>query len=384
MNLLSNSTIMNASDPTAFNSITYFSFEFWLLVFGSTIYIDTLLFLIIPLMSVFGLVINLIGFRVLLNEQFKSLRLYAYLRVYLLNSCCLCLIMIGIFVSSRRYVSALNNYYSYFFISHIFAPIVVTCYSYAGVLDIVILLDRISMLTRNKINFINKLSTNMVCLIAFIFNIFLTFTWYYALYPNSLTVDLSSTEAYTFHFFDLNNFTKSELFFIIRLVQTVLRDLIVTLAQVGLNCVSINLLKKHLIKKSKMLNNSTAKSLQSGLEKGSTKNQEKSNTISVINNNDAIKNIAESNTINRQRNIDKADQRATIMVTLISIISILEHSFAFTVAIYLSIVINLISYSLSATSDAIYTFKHISSFFLLLAFNKNFKEGVINFLKRKN
>jgi hypothetical protein len=155
----------------------------------------------------------------------------------------------------------------------------------------------------------------------------------------------------------------------------VLRDLVVALIQFVLNCMSIKLLRKHLVKKSQILNSSKARGVRSGLEDGSATNTA-ANAISVMN-------IADSNFSSRQRTINKADQRATIMVFLMSVISILEHSFAFTVSIYLNTVINLISYSMSATSDGIYALKHITNFFILFACNKNFKDGVVNFLKRQ-
>jgi hypothetical protein len=110
-----------------------------------------------------GLLLNIVGLRVLFKAQFKSIRLNSYFKIYLLNSAIIFLLGSGLMMNSRRYIN-INSYLTNFYVIYIYTAIIGTCYFYGSMLDILIILNSISLIT-NKTTQLNKVPTYALCLI---------------------------------------------------------------------------------------------------------------------------------------------------------------------------------------------------------------------------
>jgi hypothetical protein len=123
----------SSAENVSSNNLTYFSFDFWLSQIGSSAYVDTMN-LAISIIYAFGLVFNLLFFRILFNNEFKSVNLYSYLKVYLLNSSFICLAGVGLFLVARRYFYP-NPQIAAIYLAYFYCYIVITGYFYTSMLD---------------------------------------------------------------------------------------------------------------------------------------------------------------------------------------------------------------------------------------------------------
>jgi hypothetical protein len=220
------------------------SLEFIFESLGSTLIGDIIDLFINPIVCLFGLISNLIAFRLLFSEQFKSIKLYNYLKVYLINSALLCLTIIGFLANSRRFLY-LNSYASNFYVIHIGLTIVSTCYFYAGVLDILIILDRIFLIT-NKNGILSYLSTFKLCSILFLACLIINFPQFFIYEVVGIPINLSVSEARMFYFFMPNQFGRSSVGTILMYIVGFFRDFFTLASQIVLNIVSLYFLKRHL------------------------------------------------------------------------------------------------------------------------------------------
>jgi hypothetical protein len=387
-NLKNNPNTSVDSTPSTAN--IYMPLEFWLVLFGSTVYTEICFLILQPTLILIGLVFNIIGFWLLKNEKFNGIKLYAYMRVYLINSAVLCLFLTLSIFLSRRFTDFANNYVSTFITAYIMPAPSLICYLYAGVLDIIIILDRIAMLS-NRLKFIGRISPNYLCLALFIPCVIINLNVLFNYYPSSMIIWLSDTEQKMFYYFDLSNMNRTRASNIIVFLQSLLRDMCTFTSQFVLNLVSIYLLKKHLKKKSK-LTSVAGRNVANVISLRPIKSNSQTNNIqtdmirldSVLNNNEQTNNPlhlndhgrSNLNSVNvsrekKEKRLNKSELNATLMVMTISAISIIEHSLLF-----VSFVLNLsaISFALSSTAAVFMAFKHSSNFAVLVLFNKNFRD----------
>jgi hypothetical protein len=381
-----NST-MNTSNTT---SQYYPSFEFWLQVFGSTMFIDTLYFAFVPLVSLLGFIFNLIGLKVLFNNQFKSTKLYSYLKVYMVNSALVCLASVGIIFNSRRYFNLQNSYFSNFYIVYIYIVIVNTGYFYGGLLDILIILDRIFII-KNKSTLLSKQSSWLICFVLFVVCLSINFPYFFVFYPSSLSVRLSDVESYTFYFFDVTTFAKSKIGTIITFTQYFFRDFFTLASEIILNLLSIYFLRRYLVKKAKMTSASTRTftnnqpSLKLGDKQNKQNKQDKAMTVQDLTSNNTGQNSMHTlNSTNpKKKNISKSDLKATLMVIIMTILSIMEHSFMLLCLLYFNFFTNLTAFTLGCLANTSVALKHSSNFLIFILFNKNFRNGFISLFKKQ-
>ena len=142
------------------SNVSIFPSESYLTRIGSTWLTDSLyLFLIMPLLII-GFIFNMLAFYILLQIDSKKApsRVFDYLRVYSLNSSLIALItLFSLYSYSPRYFPAANYYMARVFRCRIVYFAVFSLLNFGSFLDIIIGLDRLSILT-GKFEFIRKKS----------------------------------------------------------------------------------------------------------------------------------------------------------------------------------------------------------------------------------
>jgi cation transport ATPase len=156
-----------------------------------------------------------------------------------------------------------------------------------------------------------------------------------------------------------------------------LRDCFTLFAQIGLNIVSIHYLRKHLAKKSAILNKSSKSAINKPTQQSSSAYND---SITKVNQSTSQQKKAESveesqgKAKNKEQILNKTELKTTIMVTLISVFSILEHTLMLLSSVYRVFYTNLFGIILVIVAVTWLLLKHASNFFILYAFNKNFKK----------
>jgi hypothetical protein len=372
----------NKTINTSIN-IFFLPLEFWFSLVGSTIYVDTMHAFVLPLLSSIGFILNLVGLKILFGTEFKSVKIYAYLRIYLLNSLVINLVGFGMMLTARRYIYPSSEVAAIYLV-RVFVPAVITCGVFAGMLDIAITLERIFILTKRAISgnkLICNLSANIVCFILFVTCALLSSPTYFNYTVSSFTVNVSQCESHTIFYFDSSNFLKSTLGRIVSYIWNFFRYIFIMIIQSGLNFYSLYLLKAFLLKKSKITKRVEISYKIENLSNISIINQKSTGkTLFQINSQDT--NAAPINSTHKKpKNIDQADRKATVMVLIITCISMIQISFALYTTIYTSIIINSTTFLIGAISNFCFSFKHLSTMIVLLYFDKKFRNSFLKLFK---
>jgi hypothetical protein len=181
-------------------------YEQLLVQLGSTYLIDTI-YSISSCVSFVGLCLNLITIRVLLGEQFKTKKLFDYMRVYLINSATISFLMLPAFLLGRRFAFA-NAPYGTLYACYIYGPLVTVCYAFSALLDIAIVSDRLTLFTK-KFDFVKKYSVRSVCAVSFGYSLLVGLMFYAFYYPGTLVAYLSETNKWRFYFLKPTQLLKS-------------------------------------------------------------------------------------------------------------------------------------------------------------------------------
>jgi hypothetical protein len=357
--------ISNDTNDTRFNS-----FDYWLNQVGSSHLVDTIHCFVIPLLSLVGLSLNLIGLFILADVQFKSARLYGYLRAYLLNSLLICIFGCTLFITARRYVYP-NALVGAWYFTHVFCKTMATFYFYANVLDVLVLLDRLSILSdKFKLLLLNKASPCCICLALFVICVIINSPYYFMYAPLALTVNLSSSEQHTFYYMGSSNFLRSQQGQMVSNSLLFVRELLPTTVQLVLSIYLFWMLKAYLSKKSMILRvlvkpDSRGKCKKEKAKRSTLSKDEKSNACSST--------IALLPSSPWHRIISKIEQKAILMVLSNSALSFVEHLLTFWGVLYSHFYINLNLFTIAAFALLVIVIKNTSSFLLLILFDQKIR-----------
>jgi hypothetical protein len=389
-NLSSNSSFLEK------NNTTYFPLSFWLDAFGSTYFIDSMYLFVTSPLSFLGLVSNLIAFRILCGDQFKTVRLYSYQKVYLVNSATFCLVSMFSFLLTRRFIY-FYTYAANIYIAHVYLSILNFSYFYAGCLDILIIIDRIILL-RNKAFFVNNFSPYLLCFVMLIAAIVIEMPYFFKFYAASLTVSLSANQAWTVQYVDSSEFSKSTLGLAFSYMQYALRDFLVFAIALVLNVYSIYILKIHLAKKSNLLKQ-TKSNMELTRTKKESNNQESVHKSKNIQTNDekslntnggsniqpfstlnGIQSVASTSTnkanlTRKKKKITNADVKTTLMVIFTSTFGLIVHSFECYGLWYFTYYIDTLGFTLASICNMLHVLKHSLNLAIYLTFNTMIYEG---------
>jgi hypothetical protein len=368
---------MDAIASNISNYTIYNSFDYWLHKIGSSHLVDTLHCFVIPILSLVGVCLNLLGLLVLADSQFKStLRLYDYLRAYLLNSLLICILGSTLFITARRYVYP-NAFIGAWYFTHVFCKTMATIYFYASVLDILVLLDRLSILNdKFKIFRFIKWSTCRICLTLIATCVVINSPYYFMYTPSSLIVNLSSNEQHTFYHLDSSEFLRSMQGRFASYALIFIRELIPTILQLLLGICLFWMLKTYLSKKSIMLKNlSTVRNL--GYSKG-----EKTKTN--IRKDDSVKACSSQMALLRSQmchtTISKVEHNAILMVLSNTALSLAEHILTLWGIAYSNFYIDTKLFTISAFALLAIIIKHSMCFLLFICFDKKIRSSSLKLI----
>jgi hypothetical protein len=382
---------------TSFNySIEYYSLDYWLNAFGSNYFIDSIYLFLLPPLSLFGLILNVIAFKVLSTSQFQQIRLYDYQKVYLINSSCVCLASIFTFLLTRLFI----NFYSYeanIYIAHVYLTVINVGYFYSGSMDVFIVLDRISILKNKQIRIINKYSPYSICFALLILVLIVEIPYYFKFYAASITVSLSPTENITLQYVGSSEFSRSPLGLTLSNAQYIIRDFLTISVSSLLNAYSIYLLKKLHTNKLCLLginrkityqNKSTQ--TDSNYRIISRKTVEYHEEIRLISTNQRMHKTRDdlsdlsyssdsSSTIKvkakKRPDLNIAEKKITIMVVIISLMSVIIHIFECFGVWYFTYYIDTFGFTLAVIGNSLHAFKSSSNFFIYMIFDRKFRNN---------
>jgi hypothetical protein len=373
------------------NASYYYTMDQVLTLYGSTWILDGLNLYLYTAFSVIGLLLSIFSLLIFCrNDPEFNIALYTYLRVYMFNNILSSFINIFNFTySSYRFLPWSNSYETSVYYNYILIPVANICYYYSGVLDIIIILDRMTYFNaRIKRSFLFKLSPYKLSAAAFIFSFLMDFPYAFMYSPTSQTLNLGHGVLFTIWYSWPSAFASSQFGTILSFIVYAIRDFLVMFIQIGLNVASVAMFKIYLNKKMKVR----------GLNQTHTPNQA---NMSVTGNLSGTRNISvtrETVTNNRQADnrrvgkcsvaaaassshISKSDQRATLMAICMCLFSILEHLFMALSIIYPYFALDINVFVFYLIGDGLQPVKCCFDFFLFLAFNKVFSKAVRQYLR---
>ena len=206
-----------------------------------------LIFSLCILFGFIGFVFNLICAFIFSNKNFNS-KFYKILRIYSLNSCLLNLNDFVMFFSAViNFKEFTVSYKASFYICYVYVTIAVTLYTFGGIFDIVIVLERLSILS-NKFKYLEKWTPGKLAIIVMISSLF-------------INIPLINTPFFYRRFGTI----------IIHL-NLLIRDILTLIVEIALNLLSLFYLKRLLVNKKKLtLQNQLKLSLIDKIDENSTK-----------------------------------------------------------------------------------------------------------------
>lgn len=313
------------------NSYHFSSLNDLLTSYGSTYLLDSLNLYLLTSVSIVGLVVSILSYRIFRLDQFK-IALYSYLQVYSVNSAVICFLSFFQFTyGTYRIFNWSNSYYTHALNSYLLAPALTTCYFYSSILDIIVQLESISIYYKKlKI----RLAPRRVCLIAFIACVFINSPFYFTNKPLARTYQLPDKTNYTIWFPGLTSFAKTTVGVISTSFLYLVRDLFVLFIQLIMNIVSIYKLKKFLANKVKL-----------------NKDEEKSKQVT---------------------------KRASQMVIMVCMLSSLEHLLFLGCIIYPYFRFDTRVYYCYFSINVFLPLKRALDFLIYILFNNNFRNAIAN------
>jgi hypothetical protein len=333
-------------------------------MYGSTWALDSINLFGYTAVSIAGFILSAFSLVILRSDEFK-IPLYAYLRVYCLSNIICSFINIFNFVfSTYRIFEWSNSYGAQVYYNYILIPVVNISYFYGSVLNIVIILDRISYFDFRMRTFF-KLSPYVISMIAFVVIFVIDIPYYFIYVPYSTDVKLNRTFTFTVWYSYPSEFATTLLGQVLLYIIYALRDVALTFVLIGLNMVSIYKLKRHFTKKVRI--KSTGPSFTT-MHSVTTRQ----NVSTFLQNND--KEGGEG------RKVTRSDERATIMAIFMCSFSVFEHGVIVFTIVYSYFYFDLTVFVFYMISDGTQPLKSCFDFIILVAFNKVFRKAVMKHL----
>jgi hypothetical protein len=382
---------MNSSNASS--SYFYYSLDELLTAHGSTWILDNLNLYLFVIFGIVGALLNLFAFVIFLDAEF-TVALYGYLRVFTLNNIVMCLVSIPKFsFGSFRLASWTNSYGAQFWLNFFYSPISNLSYFYGTLLTICILLDRIANFNRHVRSWMT-VPYRYVCLIALIVTVVIDSPYFFVFAPTASTYKLNATANITFWYSGTTDFAFSTIGTIITFVVYALRDVLVMGIEIALNIVSVLLLRAYLQKKLKLAASKPGVSNPTGPNQlaPTLTNQATTKIVMSTTAGDGVGDVAITSNPALNKNavvakavikapaattaekVSSADRRAVIMVGVLCVLSVCEHTLIIAEIVYPYFFFNLNNFILYSLGDFTMLFKRFLDFFIFFFFNKNFKK----------
>jgi hypothetical protein len=253
-----------------------------------------------------------------------------------------------------------NNYAFGAWQTYFYLPIGSTFHYYASVMDIIILIDRLSTFVPKLKSIYSKVGSNKICALSFFILLVIIFPYYFVFEPVLSFFPYyganNTVEIYKVYYTLPTTFATSTAGQIITFIIYALRDATVLFIVIVLNVASTILLKRHLRKRAKML------------KRGNTEQQQ-------VQDKKEGDNSKENKKDEKKRKEGNVDRKARIMVIVLCTVSAISNM------LYMSSIINFyFSYGGAANifgqiGEYSLVLKYFLNFFIFYNFNTNFKNA---------
>lgn len=349
---------------------------------GSTLIYDTLWAYLSTSLAIIGFFANLLSFYILFDERLGMFRasLYQYLRVYTLNSAMVNFLCVFIFVSnSYRILPVTNTFWAQAYFIYIFGPLFNTGYFYGAALDALMTWDRIVSIMPS-LNKYMKLTSNKISLTVLFLCTCINISFFFVFTPLSITQksNLSNTNL-TVWLIGPSHFSLTFFGTILTFTVYSIRDGLLLLVIVILNIVSICLLKDRMNKKTDLQTRTSRISSTAQLAIIDTDSQRVNTLASIFRRHSNIQRTSsQAETLNSRQ----AEQKLSIMVIYMCLLSSVEHGLIITACVYPIIDLDPIGFHrIYFFSVLSVNFKHAANLFLFVLLNKHFKKEFLRKLK---
>ena len=318
-----------------------YNLDYWLQYYGSTWTIDSLFVFALTPISLLSFIMNILGFIVLSKNSFESATIFRYLRMYMLNSSVISLLLTTTFLfSSYRIFSFTNSYQSLFYGSYFHSPFLSIFYTFGGLLEICITIERALTFMPNR-GLKKIINYKLFGLVLLVFSILINIPVFFVNYPGINDVILDTGLTQRFYYWGVTEFALSTSGIGITFALYSLRDVVSLIAKIVLNILTVHLIRKYFNRISSDLHADNSKSI------------------------DQIESRAQKSYIT------EVDRNLTYTGIIMCILSSLENVFVIVSYVLVSFQI---SYWLFFISYFTLAIKNFTNLFVLYSFNNFFRE----------
>lgn len=337
---------------------------------GSTPALDTWMlypYFVLSLIATLCNIFNLIVF----NHSSFNTPLYKYLRVYCFTNIVYCVFgMARAFTASYRIIWWANSKPVRYFYVYAYIPVSNIAYFFNSLIDILILIDRISFFSKRAQSWFKwlKISPYRTCSIALLACIIIYSPMLAIPEPAYLTLSIANQTAIIW--FNKNSaFGNSQAGIVLKAIVLILKDGLTTILQVTLNLVSLYLLKRFLKKKRTIVSTAT----QVSTTANSLHNQSKRDSH--------VETQSQQSTVRKELN---AEQMASLMSISLVFLSVLEHSMYIVSNVYAYFPFNLTTFIFFYYNSFFGSVKRILDLVTYCIFNKQFRSASLKILRLKS
>jgi hypothetical protein len=364
---------LNNSNSTVFDEkVQYYTYNEALYTVGSTLLTDSLYLYPNAIIGPIGLALNILCLVILSKQQFNGIQLYQFLKVSSANSALVCFISTFSFISnSYRPVPWSNTYWAQCFNIYVYIPVMTTSYFYGTALDILITLNCIANFNRVVGRLLSMVKTYKTCMIVFIACLVINTPSFFQFAVQRRVFSFNATtEFYVWNPDEPSLISLSPAGTVIILLAYFFRDIVMTVALIIVNLVSLWYVERHFIKRLSLLAHRQVRHQPSpdiARLKSSVFQQQR-------NNNSMLAQVINGH---RQTNA-KIDRRMTLMAICICTLSTFEH-FVYVLSVAFPFFSdNLMTFDiLFPIANTCVDLKHATYFLILFLFNKNFRKHFV-------
>lgn len=340
---------MNSSEV---NRTYFLSLDAWLSFIGSYPIYDHLYTYLITTLSLIALVLNFASLYVLTHKAlFASNDFYKLMRVYTFNSIVLSFILGTTFLTvSYRFINISNSYVSTLYNVYVYTPLLSTLYLNGSLLEICIVIERISYFLPSKKEIIKKIGIKKLCIGLFLMSAIVS-TYNYILYtPGHLDATVDAKTVYLIYFLNLTPFSLTIEGKVLAYAMYFTRDIITLLIKILLNTMSVILVRKYLTK----------------LKKEKLTLAEKISTSTEFQN-------STKQTKTKETYISKTDRNQTFVALIMCTFSLFEHALYIPSYVFYIMSCNDIAAVFYFMVLVFLALKQVANFFVLYKFNSSFR-----------
>lgn len=228
----------------------YFSIDYWLSLIGSFPINDYLYTYLITILSLVAFVLNSTSLKILTCRALSTSNdFYKLMRIYMLNSIILAVVLATTFLTvSYRFINIINSYTNTFYNVYVYTPLLSTLYLNASLLEIWMLIERMSFFLPSRNKIVKKIGVIKLCAGLLILSAFIS-SFNYILYtPGSIEAAIDENTVYRIYFMNLAPISLTNGGKLLAFAMYFTRDIVTMLVKLVLNGVLIILVRKYLSK----------------------------------------------------------------------------------------------------------------------------------------